>query len=94
MDVETAGFIRIFFITDGLFYVFCYVFYVLSAVALQHGVYGAAARVAKHHHKAGAQMICRIFDAAQLMIVYDIAGKPDDKQIAYSCAEDALRNDS
>ena len=49
--------------------------------------------MAQHHHQPTAQMTCRVLDAAQLVVVDDIARQPDDEQLPDARRENVLRDD-
>ena len=57
------------------------------------GVHGAAAAVPHHDNKLYAQMLCGIFDAAQLKISDDISRHPNGEYFADAHHEYLLRDD-
>ena len=57
------------------------------------GIHRAAVGMAQHHHQPTAQMAGSVLDAAQLVVVDDVARQPDDEQLTDARREDVLRDD-
>ena len=54
-------------------------------------IHCAASGMPQYDHEIRSQMFHRILDAAKLVVIDYIAGKPDCEQLTDSCTEDALR---
>lgn len=89
-DVELAGLHLVFLVADGLRYLVRDEFDVALGVVVDCGVYRAAMVVAQHYDQVAAQVAGRVFDAAELMFIDDVAGNSDDEQIAQAHIEDGL----
>ena len=90
--IQTAGAIRIGFVSDGKTDLICDVFNKTGWIVVNGSFNSAAASVPQYDHQIGPKMLLSVFDTAQLMIIDHIAGKADHKQLTDPCGKDALRN--
>ena len=58
---------------------------------LNRGRDGATVFMAEHDHQGNVQMLCAIFETAQLSVARNVAGDADDEEISEALIEDDLR---
>ena len=92
-DIETAGLVGVCFIPDGLLDLVRDVADIAGGLVVDGGIHRTAVGVAQHHHQPTAQMAGRVLDAAQLVVIDDVARQPDDEQLTDARREDVLRDD-
>ena len=92
-DVETAGLVGVCFVPDGLLDLVRDVADIAGGLGVDGGIHRTAVGVAQHHHQPTAQMAGSVLDAAQLVVVDDVARQPDDEQLTDARREDVLRDD-
>ena len=80
-DVEAAGLVRVGLPSDGLLDLVRDVADIAGRLVVDGRIHRAAVGMAQHHHQPTAQMTCRVLDAAQLVVVDNIARQPDDEQL-------------
>lgn len=91
-DIQTAGFEIILLVADGQLNLVGNELDIAFRIVMNRRVHRAATGVAQHDDKRTSQMAGCIFNAAQLMVVDDISGYPNHKQVADACREDAFGN--
>ena len=91
--IQAAGLVGVRLLADGLFDFVGDVLDVAIRLVMDGGIHGPAVGVAQHHDQAAAQVPGHILDAAQLVVVDDVACQPDDEQLPDACREDVLRDD-
>ena len=91
--VEAAGLVRVRFVPDGLLDLVGDVFDVAFRLVVDGGIHSLAVGVAQHHDQPTPQMPGGVLNAAELVVVDDIARQPDDEQFPDARREDVLRDD-
>ena len=90
LHVQAAGLVGVGLLADGLFDLIGDVLDVTAGLVVDGGIHRAAMGVAQHHHQPAPQVSGGVLDAAQLVVVDDVARQPDDEQLADARREDAL----
>ena len=92
-DVEAAGLVGVGLLSDGLLDLVRDVADIAGRLVVDGRIHRAAVGMAQHHHQPTAQMTCRVLDAAQLVVIDDVARQPDDEQFPDARRENVLRDD-
>lgn len=94
LNIKTGGAIRICFFSDRISDSISDILYKSRRIVMYCCFYGAAAGVPHHNHQVRSQVLYSVLDAPQLMIIDNISGHPDYKQLSDSCRKNTLRNNS
>ena len=85
LHIETAGFEIIRLIPDGQLNLIGNVFDISLRVMVDGRIYRTAERMSKHYDKRASQMIRRILNASQLMVIDHISRHTNHKEISQAC---------
>ena len=93
-DITAARFIRIVGVSDRFFDLVRYKTYIPLRVMGYGGIYRTAMRVSENNDQLHPQVVCGVFDTAELMIIDHIAGDSNHEQISDPYLKNRFRNNS
>ena len=82
LNIQAGSAVGIYLISDGKLDLICDVFDKSGWIVVDGSFHCSAPGVAQDQHKICPQVLHRIFNTAQLMIIDHISGKTDHKQIS------------